>query len=111
MVEWLAEVLEITRDTPLLILNGFTKCSVREFIGPFELMINTERVIQLDNDGNRHDDSKCLERAKKLTLLESNSLHSLNVSNHLNIIYNHWKGITKGRCQCYNCSIEQYYPD
>ena len=79
MVYLLAEVKEIPRDTPLLILTGFTRCSVREFVGPFELMLNTERVIQLDNDEDRHDERKCLERVKKLTMLVSNSLHSLNV--------------------------------
>ena len=47
--ECLAEVPALPRDTPLLILTGFTKCSVTEFIGTFELMLNTERVIQLDN--------------------------------------------------------------
>ena len=45
-----------------------------EFVGPFELMINTERVIKLENDGDRNDERKCLERAKKLNMLASNSL-------------------------------------
>ena len=35
VAEGLAEVLSITRDTTLIIINGFTKCSVPEFVGPF----------------------------------------------------------------------------
>ena len=81
MVERLEEVTALPRDTPMLIVTGFTKCSVPEFVGPFELMLNTERVIQLENDGDRHDNRKCPERVNKVTLLASNSLHSLNVSN------------------------------
>ena len=81
VTERLAEVQALSRGTPLLILNGFTKCSVTEFFGILELMINTERVIQLYNDGDRHDNRKCLERATKLTILASNSFHYLNVSN------------------------------
>ena len=47
-----------------------------DFVGSFELILNTERVVQLENDGDRHDDRKFLERLKKLTLLASNSVHS-----------------------------------
>ena len=60
VTERLAEVQALSRRTPLLILNGFTKCSVTEFFGLLELMINTERVIQLYNDGDRHDNRKYL---------------------------------------------------
>ena len=111
VTERLAEVPALPRDMPLLILNGFTKCIVPEFVVPFELMINTERVIQLENEGYRHDDRICLENVKKLTLLASNSLHSLNDSNHWNIIYNHWHGMAKGKGPCDNCGGEQYSPD
>ena len=47
VVERSEEVPELLRDTPLPILTGFIKCSVTEFVGPFELMLNTERVNQL----------------------------------------------------------------
>ena len=95
MAERLVEVPALPRNTPLLILNGFTKCSVTEFFGPFELMLNTERVIQLENDGDRHDERKCLKRLKKITMLASNSLHSLNICNNCNILSNHRHGIAK----------------
>ena len=54
----LIEVSALPRDTTLLTLTGFTKFSVTKFIGIFELMINTERVIQLENDGDRNDHRK-----------------------------------------------------
>ena len=50
----------------------------------------------MENDGDRHDDRKFLERLKKLTLLASNSVHSLNISNHWNIPYNHRHVMSKG---------------
>ena len=76
VTERLTEVPELPRDMPLLILTGTTKCSVPKFFGKFELMLNTERIIQLENEGDRHDDMKLLKRAKKLTMLASNSFHS-----------------------------------
>ena len=47
VAERLAEVLALPKNTPLLILIGFTKYSVTEFVGSFELMLNTERGVQL----------------------------------------------------------------
>ena len=41
MADRLEEVPALPRDTPLIILTGFTKCSMPEFVGPFELIINT----------------------------------------------------------------------
>ena len=82
VTERLEEVPALPRDTPLIIFTGFTKCSVTEFFGTFELMLNTERVVQLENYGDRHGDRKCLEMVKKITLLESKSFHYLNVSDH-----------------------------
>ena len=82
-----------------------------EFVGPFELILNTERVIQLENDGDRHDSRKFLERVKNLTILVSNYFYYLNVSNQWNILYNHWNGMANGKVPCDNCDGKQYYPD
>ena len=82
-----------------------------DFVGPFELMLNTERLIQLENYGDKHDDRKCLERVKKLTLLASNYFHSLNVSNHWNVPSNHWNFMSKVKTPGDNCSGEHYSPD
>ena len=81
------------------------------FVGPFELMLNTDRSIQLDNDGGRHYNIKFLERVKKLTLLASKSFHSLNVSNQWNISSNHRHGMANGKGPCDNCGVEHYNLD
>ena len=79
----LAEAGALPRDTPLNLLTGFTKCSMPEFVGPFTLLLNTERVKQLENSAEQHDNALCLERVKSLTLLAINSFHSLNVGKTL----------------------------
>ena len=81
-----------------------------EFVGPFELILNTYRIVQFDNYLDRHDYSKCFERVKKLTLLSSNSFRYLNVSNRCNIPYNHWHEMVKEKFSCDNCCGEHYYP-
>ena len=87
----------------MLVLNGLTRYSVPEFVVPFKFILNTEKVIQLENDGDRQDNRKCLERVKKLTLLASNYFQSLNVSNQWNIPYNHWHSMANGKGPCDNC--------
>ena len=111
VAEWLVEVPALPRDTLLLILNCFTHFGGPYFVGPFELMLDTYRVIQLDNYGDRHDDKKCLERVKNLTLLASNSFPSLTFSNHWNIPCNHQHVISKGKVPCGNCGVEHYSLD
>ena len=111
MAERLSEVTSLPRNMPLLILTGFAKCSVTDFVGPFDLMLNTEKVIQLDNYGDRHENRKFLERVKEITLLASNSFHSLNISNQWKIPSNLQHGMTNGKCPCDNCSGKHYAPD
>ena len=73
-------------------------------------MINTDRVIQLENYGDSHDDRKFLERVKKISMLASNSFHSLIFFNHWNIPSYHWHGISKGKFPCNNCGGEHHSP-
>ena len=110
VAERLAEVPTLPRDKTLIILTGLTNCSVTEFFGPFELMLNTERAIQLENDGDMHDDRKCLERLKNLTLLASKSFQYLNISNNWKIPSNHRHRMEKGKGPCDNCGGENYSP-
>ena len=70
-----------------------------------------QKIVQLDNDEYRHDNRKCLERVKKLTLLASNSFHSLNISNQWNIPYNHWHGMANRKYPFDNCGGEHYALD
>ena len=60
----------------------------------------------MENDWDRRDNRKCLERMKHLTLLASNYLYSLNVSNQWNGPYNHWHGMDKGKGPCNNCAVK-----
>ena len=103
VAERLAELLSLPRYTPLLILTGFTKFSVPKFVGPFELILNNEMVIQLYNDVDRYDYKKFFEKVKKLALLSSNSFPSLKFSNHWNIRSNHWHDMAKVKGPCDNC--------
>ena len=66
-------------------------------------MLNIERVIQLENAGDRHDDRKYLERVEKLTLLASNSFHYLKFFNHMNIPSNYRHGMSKVKPPCDSC--------
>ena len=111
MAEQLAEVPALPRDTPLLILNGFTNYSMPEFFDLFELILKTERIIQFENDGYRHDDRKCLKRVKKLTMLARKSFQTLNVSNLWSITSNHRNDIGKTKGLCDNYGGENYSPD
>ena len=45
--ERLSEVQQLPLETPTYVLAGLTKCSVPECTGPFELMLNQERVSQM----------------------------------------------------------------
>ena len=109
VAERLAEVLALPRDTPLLILQGFQKCSVPEFTGPFGLLLNGERVQALEETSEKYSNSACLERVKKITTLAANSFHSLNVSNQWNIPSNRRHSVAvKGTCD--NCGGDHYAP-
>ena len=65
----------------------------------------------MENDGDRHDDRKFLERVKKLILLASKSFHSLNVFNHWNIPSYHGHVMAKVKGSFDNCGREHYSPD
>ena len=65
----------------------------------------------MENDGDRHDDRKFIERVNNITLLASKSFHSLNVSNRWNIPYNHQHGMAKRKYIFDNFGGEHYSPD
>ena len=48
-------------------------------------MINTDSASQIESDGATVNYKMTLERVKKITLMENNSFHSLNVFNTWNI--------------------------
>ena len=44
-IERLCESKALPHETPSKKLTGLTKCSVPEFKGPFELVLNSERLV------------------------------------------------------------------
>ena len=47
VIRRLAEVNQLSQEAPTYIIQGLTKCSIAEFTGPFELLLNQERVNQI----------------------------------------------------------------
>ncbi len=44
--------------TPVLVLTLFTKCLVKQFMGPFELILNLEHVKNMGTPETLNDDNK-----------------------------------------------------
>ena len=103
--EGLAEVNQIPIEAPKYILQGLTKFSVAEFMGPFELLLNQERVIKMSMSvtlGNTT--TATLKRVKQILVLANNSYHSLNTSNSWNVpIVHHAAREFKHPPKCFNC--------
>ena len=73
-------------EAPKYVLQGMTKCSVPEFNGPFELMLNQERVTHMDTPVSLvNTASDTLKRVLNITHLTNNSHHSLKTSNDWNM--------------------------
>ena len=56
----------LTHKDPVHVLIGLTWCSVPEFVGTFELILNTERVRHMKSIGTTVIDKSMLEREKVL---------------------------------------------
>ena len=54
----------LSRDTRVHFVTGLTWCSETDFVGPFELMLNTEHVKNMEYDGATVDEKSILERLK-----------------------------------------------
>ena len=111
--ERLAEVLSLPLEAPTYILQGLTKCSVAKFTGPFELLLNQERVIQMSTSvtlGN--SDTATLKRVKHILALANNSYHSLNTSKIWNVPSGHHAAREfKYPPKCFNCGEPHLLPD
>ena len=84
--ERLLEVNKTPLEAPTYVLWGLTKCSVPEFTGPFELMINQERVTQMGTAVSLVNNSYVtLKRVLHIIVLENNIYHSLSTSNVWNV--------------------------
>ena len=111
--ERFAEVNQLPLEAPKYILQGLTKCSVAEFMGPFELLINQERVNQMSTLvtlGNTT--TATLKRIKQILVLANNSYHSLNTSNSWNVPSGHHAAREfKHPPKCFNCGEPHLLPN
>ena len=73
-----------------------------EFVGTFELIINTEHVRHMESDGATVNYKGTLERVKNITLMANNSFQYLYVSNYWNITSS-YKNLLR---PCYNYDAE-----
>ena len=103
--ERLAENKKLTGKTPVLVLTAFTKCSVKQFTGPFELILNSERVKNMGTPASLDDDNKkTLTQVRDILLMANNEFHSLNTAKKWNV--------PEGRISaCYNCDGDHLLPD
>ena len=77
---------------------------MNEFFGPFELILNTDHVRQMEFNGDTVNYKRTIRRMKHITPVAKKYFHSLNVSNTWNILSIHKKLIGT----CYNCNSEYH---
>ena len=68
MCERLDEAKALPYETPVHVLTGITLYIVPEFVGPFELIINTESGRQIKSYGATVNDKSTLWRVKNIFL-------------------------------------------
>ena len=98
MMDRLAEVDELPRETPINILQGLCICDVKEFVNPFNLLLGQAQLAQSQNIKSDLSAAETLKIAKEHTALATERFHCLNNSNAFNIPGG------GGRVNiCYNC--------
>ena len=65
----LSESKAFPRKTLVHFLAVLTQCSVSEFVGPFELILNTERARYMKSDGTSVNNKRTLERVLNITVM------------------------------------------
>ena len=111
--ERLAEVKQLPLEAPTYILQGLTKCSVSEFTGTFEMMLNQERFNQMSTSVTLvNTTTATLKRIKQILVLAKNSYYSLNTSNSWNVPSGqHAAREFKHPPKCFNCGEPHLLPD
>ena len=103
--ERLAENKKLSGETPVLVLTAFTKCSVKQFTGPFELILNSECVKNMGTPASLDDDNKkTLTHVREILLKANNEFHSLNTTKKCNVPESRINA-------CYNCDGDHLIPD
>ena len=109
----LAEVNQLPLESPKYILQGITKCSVAEFTGRFDLLLNQERVNQISTLATLGNTTTATpKRIKQILVLANNSYRSLNNSNSWNVpSVHHAARDFKHPPKCFNCGEPHLLPD
>lgn len=95
----LAEVKQLPFETPKWLLGGLIKCTISEFTGPLELMLNTERISQTKEGVSLSGDAeKTLTRVRAILAHARSSFHSLSTSQKWNVANSN-----KRFNPCFNC--------
>ena len=114
--ERLLEVNQPPLQAPNYVLQGLIKCSVPEFTGPFEMMLNQERVTQIGKSVSLINNSSIpIKRFLQTIVLKKNSYHSLDTSNVWNLPQvkreNHSAQNPHHTFECFNCGEDHLLPD
>ena len=101
---------------PTYVTQGLTKCSLPDFNGPFELMLNQERVTQMGMDVSLvNTSSVTLKHVLHIIVLANNSYHSLNNFNAWNVPQgkrgHHSAQKPHHTPECFNCGKTHPLPD
>ena len=103
--EPLAENKKLPGKTPLLILTVFTKCSIKQFTGPFKLLLNLKRVKNMGTPAGLDDDNKkTLTYVCEILLKANNEFQSLNKDKK-------WNVLESSVNACSNCDGDHLLPD
>ena len=86
VTEHLYEVNQLPLEVPTYVLQGMNKCSVPEFTGTFDMILNQERVNQMDTPVLLVNTlSNSLNHVLNILHLVNNYYHYLNTSNDWNV--------------------------
>ena len=114
--ERLSEVNQLPLKAPTYVIQGLKKCSVPEYTGPFEMILNQERVTQMGTAVSLiNTSSVTLKRVLHIIVLANNSYHSLNTSNVWNVPQgksgHHSAQHPHQNLECFSCGEAHLLPD
>ena len=114
--ERLSEVNQLPLKAPTYVIQGLKKCSVPEYTGPFEMILNQERVTQMGTAVSLiNTSSVTLKRVLHIIVLANNSYHSLNTSNVWNVPQgksgHHPAQHPHQNLECFSCGEAHLLPD
>ena len=105
--ERLSEEGRLPQETPIHVLEGLTKCSVPEFKGPFQLLLDSAWVNEMSTaSSSLVTCADTLKKVKEITAMADNSFHSLNTSTKWNVPGG--STLANRVVVCFNCGGNHY---